>query len=172
MRVYMIVSSEYLGSPNMDGEGALPEKEVKNRKKRAMERKDVPRDRARRCFISRVRTKMAVEDLLFLIRENGYEIIRYGTASNTPAVQKLVRSLGVEDVCREKKAFSVRRGDARLVFVSDDLCDDDLRVTLAHELGHLACGHMDEVSAASATLVEQEYEAHEFARHENTEQYG
>ena len=130
-----------------------------------MERKDDPGNKARRCHIRRGTTRITDTDLIALIQEEGYEVIRYGTASNTPAVRELIRSLGLEEVCRERQAFSVRQGDARLVFVSDNLNAEDLRITLAHELGHLACGHMEVAPDREATLVAQEYEANEFAHH-------
>lgn len=99
-----------------------------------------------------------LENVVFIVRDNGYEIIDFEPGS--PSAEKLFQELALgSDVCAQD-AFLYTNHDVKLLFLKDILDADEKRFAAAHELGHIVCGH-----AQSKPSVKEEYEANEFVHY-------
>lgn len=103
---------------------------------------------------------ISLEGLEAALRRDGYRIMPYNPAKT--AVQALAAELGVEDIVSREQSVTFRQGDIRLVLLTDRLDNEEKRLVLAHELGHVRMHHMEGTSADSPV---EEYEANEFAHY-------
>ena len=99
-----------------------------------------------------------LEDVVFLVGENGYEIIDFEPGS--PSAESLFRELSLNEAVCSQDAFLYTNRDVKLLFLKDTLDADEKRVAAAHELGHIVCGH-----SQSRPSVKEEYEANEFVHY-------
>lgn len=106
----------------------------------------------------------SLDDLLRITTAMGYEIVDYSPTENADSVTILLRELSLEQFVKSQKAFVYSKGEIRLLFVCDTLSPNEKRYAIAHELGHIAMGHMKN-GVCNDTDVEEEYEANEFAHY-------
>ena len=99
-----------------------------------------------------------LDDVVFLIDENGYEIIDFEPGS--PSAENLFKELSLNEAVRSQDAFLYTNHDVKLLFIKDSLDADEKRVAAAHELGHIVCGH-----SQTRPSVKEEYEANEFVHY-------
>ena len=99
-----------------------------------------------------------LEDIVFLVGENGYEIIDFDLGS--PSAENLFRELSLNEAVCSQDAFLYTNHDVKLLFLKDSLDADEKRVAAAHELGHIVCGH-----SQTKPSVKEEYEANEFVHY-------
>ena len=99
-----------------------------------------------------------LEDVVFLVGENGYEIIDFEPRS--PSAESLFRELSLNEAVCSQDAFLYTNRDVKLLFLKDTLDADEKRVAAAHELGHIVCGH-----SQTKPSVKEEYEANEFVHY-------
>lgn len=99
-----------------------------------------------------------LEDIIFLVGSNGYEIIDFEPGS--PSAEKLFQELALNEAVCSQDAFLYTNHDVKLLFVKDSLDADEKRVAIAHELGHIVCGH-----SQTKPSVKEEYEANEFVHY-------
>ena len=104
--------------------------------------------------------KVTLDNLVFIIEDQGYEIIEYSLGEKN----NILSSLNLEDYAQGCKAFSYNGNGLKFVFIRDDTSADDKAYALSHELGHIICGHMSK-SITSPLDVEEEREANEFAHY-------
>ena len=99
-----------------------------------------------------------LEDLVFLVGVNGYEILDFEPGSQSAA--ELFRELSLDEAIYAQDAFLYTNRNMRFLFVKDSLDAEEKKVALAHELGHIVCGHRQSISSAV-----EEYEANEFVHY-------
>ena len=104
--------------------------------------------------------KITLDNLVFIIEDQGYEIIEYSLNEN----HNILSSLNLENYSQGCKAFSYNGNGLKLVFIRDDTSANEKTYALSHELGHIACGHM-KGNGTSPLDVEEEREANEFAHY-------
>lgn len=117
-----------------------------------------PQHLARKLLI-RCRLKQpTLEDIVFLVGENGYEIIDFEPGS--PSAEKLFQELMLDEAVCAQDAFLYTNRNVKLLFLKDSLDADEKRLAAAHELGHIVCGH-----SKTKPSVKEEYEANEFVHY-------
>lgn len=94
----------------------------------------------------------------------GYTIVEFNGSFNDKDVETLVNNLNLSEAILQSRGFTYVSKDCRLVFINEDLNDEEKTLVLSHELGHIVCGH-----AASSPIigkdVKDEFEANEFAHY-------
>ena len=105
----------------------------------------------------------SLEDLLTVLKKQGFDIIEYSLYDNTEAVEKLITALNLEKNILTGKALVYKSGDIKLIFVCEDLSADEKLYALSHEEGHIYCNHLQEGNVSYS--VEEEREANEFAHY-------
>ena len=104
--------------------------------------------------------KVTLDNLVYIIEDQGYKIIEYSLVEKN----NILSSLNLESYAQGCKAFSYKGNGLKFVFIRDDTNANDKTYALSHELGHIACGHM-KGSGISPLDVEEEREANEFAHY-------
>lgn len=104
--------------------------------------------------------KVTLDNLGYIIEDQGYEIIEYSLGGKNSILERL----GLEVYAQGCKAFSYNGNGMKFVFVREDTTADDKMYILSHELGHIICGHMKR-NGISSLDVEEERESNEFAHY-------
>ena len=99
-----------------------------------------------------------LEDIIFLVGENGYEIIDFEPGSSS--AEKLFQELSLDDAICAQDAFLYTNRNVKLLFLKDNLDAEEKKFAAAHELGHIVCGH-----GQTKPSVKEEYEANEFVHY-------
>lgn len=102
--------------------------------------------------------KPTLEDVVFLVGDNGYEIIDFEPGS--PSAEKLFNELALNEAVCSQDAFLYTNHDVKLLFLKDTLDAEEKRYAATHELGHIVCGH-----SQTKPSVKEEYEANEFVHY-------
>lgn len=101
---------------------------------------------------------IGAKDVIQAIVAQGFEVFSYGQAKG------FISHNGLSESTRND-AFTLVSGNLRIVFYRDDLSSGEKAFSLAHELGHIACGHISQgVKNKSEDYPEnqQEQEANAF----------
>ena len=109
-------------------------------------------------------SQVTLENLIEAIRNQGYQIIYLNRLDNHDAVEQLLGEINCSQYVNSCKAFTYKDGPNKIVFLDDNLRDADKLHLLAHEEGHIYCGHMEREDCSSG-IVEDEWEANEFAHY-------
>ncbi len=96
------------------------------------------------------------------VEKLGFTIIEFNHIINSKEVQTLIDSLKLSDTMLRTRGFSYADSKFRLVFVHEDLTEEEKTIVLAHEAGHILLGHLSSASIIGRD-VREEYEANEFA---------
>ncbi len=91
----------------------------------------------------------------------GYELIDFDPEGPSESLSLLTEKLEIRPWVLQQNAFTYRKGSLRLVFVRESLGTEEKKLALAHELGHILCGHMDGAGLTGGSAAE-EFEANEF----------
>ena len=108
--------------------------------------------------------KLTLEDLCRIIKLQGYTIVEYNQIFNDENVAKLIDALGVQEAVDKSRGFTYADNQRRLVFLHEDLSDAEKLLVLAHEEGHIYCGHLSSAPIIGKDVVE-EHEAGEFTHY-------
>ncbi|CDA19439.1 unknown [Ruminococcus sp. CAG:488] len=98
------------------------------------------------------------------VETQGYTVVEFSHICNEKAVACLIDALNISDAVLRSKGFTYADCDHRVVFIHEDLSDDEKLMILAHEEGHIFCRHMN-TSPIIGQDVQDEYEANEFAHY-------
>lgn len=109
-------------------------------------------------------TKVTLDNLVYLLETQGYDIVDYSRTYNDESTQRLLDSFDLTALAAQNSAFLYSQGDARYVFLDEDLPTEEKRYALAHEYGHIRLGHTDRGAFLHGTF-QQEHEANEFAHY-------
>lgn len=96
--------------------------------------------------------------------QQGYTVVAFNAVYNEEPVATLIQALHLEEYVRSSRGFTYADGEYRLVFVNEELTAQEKMLVLAHEAGHIACGHFDS-RAVIGNDVLQENEANEFSHY-------
>ena len=105
-----------------------------------------------------------LDDLVYVVKCKGYEIIDFNRSNITENVAMLIAELDLTEVVRSSRAFVYQRGEIKLLFVDETMTANEKLYTIAHELGHIVCGHLKR-SSLEIVDVQEEFEANEFAHY-------
>lgn len=108
--------------------------------------------------------EITLESLKRIITGQGYTIVEFNHIFNDEYVAALITALGLDEMIEQAKGFTFADRHRRLVFVHEDLSDKEKLLVLAHEEGHIYCGHMSSVPIIGKDVVE-EHEANEFTHY-------
>lgn len=106
--------------------------------------------------------EVSCQSLRAVIEKQGYTIVEYNQIFNDENTAKLIESLNLSDAISHTKGFTYATGSYRIVFVHEDLSEDEKRIVLAHEAGHIYLNHLSNAPIIGRD-VREEYEANEFA---------
>ena len=109
-------------------------------------------------------TCLTTEAVRNILQQQGYTLVRFNNLDNTPDVESLITSLGIEQIAKRSKGFTYADSNFRLVFVHEGLSDEEECLVLAHEEGHIFLNHIAHAPVLGND-VQEEFEANEFARY-------
>lgn len=94
----------------------------------------------------------------------GFTTIEFNPIFNDQDVATVIENLGIGDAILQSRGFTYADKNYRLVFINEDLNEEEKILVLSHELGHIACEHF-----ATAPIigkdVKEEHEANEFSHY-------
>ena len=96
--------------------------------------------------------------------EMGYTIIEFNSTYNENDVETVIQTLNLRENITKARGFTYVSTDYRLIFINENLNDEEKLIVLAHELGHIVCEHIS-TSHIIGNDVKEEYEANEFAHY-------
>ena len=106
-----------------------------------------------------------------VLKEQGYTIIEFNAICDNPDVSVLVDALNLQDQVSHSKCFTYQDDKFRLVFIHEDLNEEERVVVLAHEEGHIWNQHMHKDCPVGADVI-HEHEANEFAHYLLADRFG
>ena len=104
------------------------------------------------------------EELCRALGEQGYTIIEFNGIADNEDVTALRDALGVGAYMKQSRCFTYRNDKYRLVFIHEDLTEDERLVALAHEEGHIWNDHLTKDNIIGRDVI-QEHQANEFAHY-------
>jgi Zn-dependent peptidase ImmA (M78 family) len=125
--------------------------------------KDV-RYKAKNLLLEYNISKIALENLIYIIEDQGFEIIEYSQRDRSDSVWTVLNTLNLTAYAESGKAFAYKCGKSKLLFVCEEMTADEKLYALAHEEGHIIFGHLCN-GACDGNAVEEEYVANEFAHY-------
>ena len=121
-----------------------------------------PAKAAAKRFLRKYRlTQIDSKTLQAVLNRQGYTVVEFNRLCEDDA-QALIHALGLEQYAASSKGFTYVSQEFRLVFLHSDLNEEEARMVLAHEQGHIFCGHVSKQPILGED-VQQEHEANEFA---------
>ena len=125
--------------------------------------KDI-RYRAKNLLLEYSISKVTLENLIYIIEDQGFEIIEYSQRDRSDSVWTVLNTLNLTAYAESGKAFAYKCGRSKLLFVCEEMTADEKLYALAHEEGHIIFGHLCN-GACNGNAVEEEYVANEFAHY-------
>ncbi len=122
------------------------------------------RKKAKQFCIEYEFTVSAKENLVKAVQQLGYTIVEFNCIFNDEDVQTLIDLLGISDDLIRSRGFSYVDSNHRIVFVNEDLSEEEKSIVLAHELGHIYCKHFNHGTIIGVD-VQDEFEANEFGQY-------
>lgn len=124
-----------------------------------------PVQRVARTFLSQFHHRpFTVPDLEKALQAQGFSLVEYSRVSNGREVTTLLTSLRLFDYAARQSAFTYQDSHLRIVFMQENLSQQEQMILLSHELGHILCRHLEQSPATGpGSSVLQEQEANEFA---------
>ncbi len=118
-----------------------------------------------KSFIKKYKfNKPTLAKLRSIIEAQGYMLIEFNGVDDDKNVENVIRGLNLTEYVKCTKAFTYANESLRLVFVHEDLSDDEKLTVLLHEEGHIFCGHLKEGCILGEDVL-QENEANEFVHY-------
>lgn len=108
--------------------------------------------------------QVSVKSLSDAIEKQGYTVIPFLAVGNESDVAALIHALGLQAFVKTQRGFTYENDKYRLVFINEDLSEQEQLFVLAHELGHICCGHSSTANVIGKD-VQQEHEVNEFAHY-------
>ena len=99
-----------------------------------------------------------------VLSRQGYTVIEFNGTAETEDVRNLIDALEIHDQISHSRCFTYKSDKYRIIFVHEDLNEEERTIALIHEEGHIWHGHMHTGNILGEDIV-QEYEANEFAHY-------
>lgn len=109
-------------------------------------------------------SKLTLENLLYIVDQQGFEILEYSRLDESDSVWGIIKNLGLTQYAKSGKAFAYQHGNTKIVFLCEELTADEKLYALAHEEGHILCGHLGS-NISNSNSIEQEKLANEIAHY-------
>lgn len=109
-------------------------------------------------------SKVTLENLLYVIGQQGFEILEYRQLDESDSVWEIIKNLRLTLYAKSGKAFAYQLGSTKIIFLCEELTADEKLYALAHEEGHILCSHLN-VGDGNSNSVEQEQMANEIAHY-------
>lgn len=109
-------------------------------------------------------SKITLENLLYIISKQGFEILEYSQLDDNDSVWEIIRTLNLVPYAKSGKAFAYQHGSTKIIFLYEELTADEKLYALAHEEGHILCSHLSS-GVGNSSSVEQERLANEIAHY-------
>lgn len=106
-------------------------------------------------------SKITLENLLYIVEQQGFEILEYSQFEQHDSVWEIIRKLELTTYALSGQAFAYQCGRTKIVFLCDELSANEKLYALAHEEGHILCGHLTNDN----NYIEQEHLANEIAHY-------
>lgn len=121
--------------------------------------------REARTFLAQFHHRpFSISDLKKALQAQGFSLVEYSRTSNCKEVTTLLTALRLFDYAASQSAFTYQDTNLRIVFILENLSQQEQMVLLSHELGHILCHHLDHAPITGpGTGVLQEQEANEFS---------
>ena len=103
-------------------------------------------------------TEVTFAGLKKILEQMGYTIAEFGSSE---ASETIISELKLRKYADNTRGFTYADSNYRIVFVDENLSETEKRIVLAHETGHIVCGHSGTVPIIGNDVME-EYEANEF----------
>ena len=110
-------------------------------------------------------TYLNVHTLSEAISQQVYTIVEYSRISNQDDVEQLLHALGVKALSLTTGAFTYADKNHRILFIEEDRSYEEQLLLLAHEEGHIFCGHLKTHGTITGQDVLNEHEANTFAHY-------
>lgn len=94
----------------------------------------------------------------------GYTVIEFNSTFNESDVETVIRNLDLSENVLKSRGFTYVSAEYRLIFVNEDLNDEEKLIVLSHELGHIVCEHFSTIPIIGND-VKDEHEANEFSHY-------
>lgn len=98
------------------------------------------------------------------LENQGYTIVLFNGITDDKNVEALINGLHLNKYIEECKCFTYSDSSYRIVFIHEDLNEEEKTIVLAHEEGHIWNGHLQKNSIFGEDVV-QEKEANDFAHY-------
>lgn len=99
-----------------------------------------------------------------VVKTIGFTIIGFNNIFNDKDVETVIQNLRLSEAVSQSRGFTYVSKDYRLIFINEDLSDDEKTLVLSHELGHIVCEHFTTTPIIGKD-VKEEYEANEFSHY-------
>ena len=115
-----------------------------------------------KAFIKQYKIKsLDFDTLSTIINKSGYTLVTFNKYYNNQKVNTLISALSLDIEIVSKKCFTYECDSMRLVFLSDNLSEEEKTIVLLHELGHIYMKHTQNSTINNEITIEQE--ANDFA---------
>ena len=109
-------------------------------------------------------SKITVENLLYIVEQQGFEVLEYSQLDGSDSVWGIIRQLKLVPYAKSGKAFAYQYGSTKIIFLCEELTADEKLYALAHEEGHILCSHLNS-GVGNMNTMEQEQLANEIAHY-------
>jgi len=99
-----------------------------------------------------------------VVKNIGFTIIEFNNIFNDKDIETVIHNLNLGDDVLRSRGFTYADKNYRLLFVNEDLSDDEKLYVISHELGHIVCEHYS-TSPIIGRDVKEEHEANEFSHY-------
>lgn len=106
----------------------------------------------------------SLDDLIYIVQDYGFEIIGYRLPCSSQSVVTLIEELHLQSFANSRKSFTYVNANIKLLFIFDELSNDEKVYAISHELGHIVLGHLERGACKDSNLVEEQ-EANEFSHY-------
>ena len=96
-----------------------------------------------------------------ILEEKGYTTVEFGSSSESDT---LISELKLKNYADSSRGFTYADSNYRIVFIDENLSEDEKRIVLTHEAGHIFCEHFGKASIIGKDVTD-EFEANEFAHY-------
>lgn len=99
-----------------------------------------------------------------VVKNIGFTIIEFNNIFNDKDVETVIQNLELCDTVLRSRGFTYADNNYRLLFINEDLSDDEKLYVISHELGHIVCEHYS-ASPIIGRDIKEEHEANEFSHY-------
>lgn len=99
-----------------------------------------------------------------VVKNIGFTVIEFNNIFNDKDIETVIQNLRLDETVLNSRGFTYTDNNYRLVFINEDLNDEEKLYVISHELGHIVCNHYS-TSPIIGRDVKEEHEANEFSHY-------